>query len=215
MSLLHQPSRTQGAHDARPRDGWREILAVPGPPWARVATDVVAGLGVASLAVATRVDVVAVAVMALVLLGLTVPRVAGVAVQLQAAAGGVLLGAAWASVFRGYEQVPWLDVVAHVLATGALAAVAVAVLLRAGMLLVPQGRRGRCGLVLVTASVGLPLSVLWELGEWFGSRYVEETINVGYDDTLADLAAGGVGAIVAGGALARLLRRTHDDPAPR
>ncbi|MEK8228690.1 hypothetical protein NKG05_25870 [Oerskovia sp. M15] len=42
------------------------------------------------------------------------------------------------------------------------------------------------------------LALLWETGEWAGATFVDESINVGYVDTLGDLAAGGIGSLLAG-----------------
>jgi hypothetical protein len=198
-----EPRRTPAGDSAGPAREGLGLLVVTGPPWARAAADGVVGLGVLSLLAATYFDGVAVAVMSLVVLGLVLPRVAGVTAALQAASGAVLLGAAWPSVLGGYERLAWLDVVVHLLGTGVLAAVAVEVLLRTDMLRVLPGRRGAVGRVLVTLAVGLALSVLWEMGEWFGHTYVDEAINVGYDDTVGDLATGGLGSLLVGLALSR------------
>ena len=55
-------------------------------------------------------------------------------------------------------------------------------------------RTGRVGL----ASAGLSLGVLWEVAEWFGHTFIDETIYVGYSDSIGDLVVGGVGAFLAG-----------------
>jgi hypothetical protein len=43
---------------------------------------------------------------------------------------------------------------------------------------------------------------LWEVGEWVGHTYLDERIQVGYNDTMGDLVADGLGALVAGALLA-------------
>jgi hypothetical protein len=40
--------------------------------------------------------------------------------------------------------------------------------------------------------------VLWELVELVGHTYIDSTIFVGYTDTIGDLAAGGLGSLLAG-----------------
>ncbi|QDC26839.1 hypothetical protein FE374_18435 [Georgenia yuyongxinii] len=186
------------------------LLVVTGPRWARAVADLAAALTVVSLVAVAFVDGVAVAVFALVLLGLVVARLVAAPAPLQAATGAVLLLVAWAAVLSGYERVPWLDVVAHVGATGVLAAVAVVGITRARLLQVPAGPRGGVGLIVVTVAVGIALAVLWELGEWYGHTYVDDGVGVGYEDTIGDLAAGGLGAVLAGLVLARgAVRERH------
>ena len=47
-------------------------------------------------------------------------------------------------------------------------------------------RRAGLGIVLTTTALGWMLGLVWELGEWFGHSYLDERIQVGYDDTLRD-----------------------------
>lgn len=169
-----------------------------GPRWARALTDANALAGVISFVAAFWWDGVIVAVFALVLLGLTVPRVAGLPGELQAVAGVTLLVGAWAATLDWYSAVPVLDVVIHALANGLIAAVCVLVLTRLTIL----GPLPRMGLVIVTAGVGALLGVIWEGGEWIGHTWINDAINVGYDDTVGDLVAGALGSALAGLALA-------------
>lgn len=178
----------------------RPELVVHGPAWARVVTDAVAVAGVLSLVVAIWWGAVVVALFALVLLGLTVPRVAGVPAQFQALGGAMLLFAAWAATLGWYETVPFLDLLVHAVVNGQLAVLLVVLLLRAGAL--PAGA-SRTGTVLVTVGLGALLGVVWEVGEWFGHSVLDDGIVVGYDDTMGDLLAGTVGAGVASLLLAR------------
>lgn len=169
-----------------------------GPRWARVATDVVAGVAVVSFIAAFWWDGVVVAVFALVLLGVAVPRVAGLPGVVQAATGATLILGAWAATLDWYSQVPFLDLVVHALANGLLALVAVMVMLRFRVL-APMPLR--LSAVIVTAGVGALLGVIWEAGEWFGHTYLNDAIGVGYDDTVGDLVAGTLGSALAGAAL--------------
>ncbi|MGW6173704.1 hypothetical protein ACWF5H_09460 [Arthrobacter sp. NPDC055138] len=152
----------------------------------------------------------------------------------------VLLAAGWFSAVGLYHRVSWLDAVMHALASLVVALLA-AELLRAELLgargqlaggtpasgapavgaAAPStgrnGRGGRTGVVvpavlLVCATV--TLGVLWELGEWLGHTYITPEIGVGYDDTIGDLAANFVGAIL-GAALAVRTWGTPHGQTPR
>lgn len=179
-------------------------LRVPGPGWARFATDVVALAGVASFATAFWWDGVVVALFALVLLGLTVARLTQLPGALQAATGATLILSAWAATLDWFVTVPGLDIVAHVAANGLLAVVLMVVLWRTR--LVPPGLPA-VGVVVVTAALGALLAVLWETGEWFGHTVITDAIGVGYDDTIGDLAAGTLGSVAGGALLAMGLAR--------
>lgn len=194
-----------------------QLLRVPGPAWARRAADGAGLLGLASFVAAFWFDAVVVALFALVLLGLTVQRVAGLHGGVQAAAGLTFVVSAWAATLDWYEQVAWLDLLAHAVATGLLAVVLVTAMVRLRMLCVPApGPVAGAGLVVVTVAVGLAVGVLWEMGEWWGHTYLDDAIQVGYDDTIGDLVAGGLGSLLAGLALAGpgrgslTVERVHD-----
>lgn len=179
---------------------------MPGPRWARTATDLVAGVAVGSFIAAFWWDGVVVAVFALVLLGVTVPRVAGLPGVVQAATGATLILGAWAATLEWYARVPGLDLLIHAVANGLLALVAVLVMVRY-QALAPLS--SRLGAIIVTAGVGALLGVIWEAGEWFGHTYLNDAIGVGYDDTVGDLAAGTVGSALAGATLGAV--REDDD----
>lgn len=177
----------------------RSELAVPGPRWARVATDGVALAGVASFVAAFWFDGVVVALFALVLLGLVVPRVLGMPGVLQAGSGATLVLGAWGATLDWYVAVPWLDIVVHAAANGLLAAVALELARRSGTL--PR-RLPASGVVVVTTALGALLAVVWEAGEWFGHTLLDDAIQVGYTDTVGDLVCGTLGSLVVGLALA-------------
>ncbi|WP_206051682.1 hypothetical protein [Nocardioides ferulae] len=142
----------------------------------------------------------------LVLGGSMIPRALGASAALDAAYSVSIVFAAWAAQLDWYAAVPWLDVVVHVAATGLVAAVVHFALVRVGALPAvdePRLPRARLGGGLVTVALGLALAVLWELGEWGGHTYLDDRIQVGYADTMGDLAAGLLGAVVAGLILAR------------
>lgn len=172
--------------------------------------------GLVALAVAVVwFDGVAVALALLVLGGLVVPRALGTARALDAAYGVGVLVAAWSAVLGVYRTVAWWDVVVHLVVTGLVAAVALDGAVRLGVARDPADVRStahRVGVPVLVVALGLGLSVLWELGEWLGHTYVDPTIHVSQVDTLGDLAAGGLGSLVAGVAL---VRRRPRGPAGR
>lgn len=187
-------------------------LTVPGSLPGRLVVHGVGLLGVAGLiAVALFFDGAAVAVFALVLGGLTALRLLQLPATLQAATGVAIQGAAWASALRGYEQVWWLDIVAHLVVGGLLAGAAGLTLYRAGLTTTAADRRGRGGLVITTTGAGAVLAIIWEIVEWCGYVFVDPTIDVTPADTVGDLTAAGVGSVLAGLVLARTVgSRTGD-----
>lgn len=163
--------------------------------------DAVRALVVASVVVgAWYAGPIGAALFLLVAGGSLVPRVVGVPATLDTLYCGTLLFAAWAAVLDWYVAVSWLDVVVHATATGLVAVVAVAALERWGALTHPGTRLER---VVVTVGLGGTLAVLWELGEWAGHTFLDPAIQVGYQDTIGDLAAGLAGTVVVAVALGR------------
>lgn len=176
----------------------------------------VVGLVCVVVALAGRGPVDA-ALFSLVLAGLVAPLVGRVRPGLDAAYGVGLLAAAWCGALGLYEQVAWLDVLMHLVVTGLVAAVAHLVVARRTGAVVdptrPAPRVTRLASVAVTASLGLALSVAWEVGEYLGNAYVDPEIYVGYADTVGDLVMGGLGSAIAGALLLRGARGGRADPA--
>jgi len=178
------------------------LPTAPRAPWAVVA-DGVRLLAALSVLVGTyRAGAVAAALFLLVLGGTMVPRVVGVPPVLDALYGGTLLFAAWAAQLDWYVAVGWLDLVVHAAATGLEAVVATAALTRWGAVATGDAEHPRAAVVVVVAGLGTVGAVLWEVGEWFGHAVLDPRIQVGYTDTLGDLAAGLLGSVVAGVAVA-------------
>nr|WP_254280979.1 hypothetical protein [Frigoribacterium sp. VKM Ac-2836] len=154
--------------------------------------------------------VVEIAVLMLALLGTLVPRMLGLRATFDLMVGLAALGAAWSSVFELYTRVAGYDTVVHFVLNGLLAAVFVVLAQRAGWVVSLDrgqdgrggaGRSARVGSVLLTVAFGLAAGTLWEMGEWAGHTLIDSAIFVGYDDTIGDLAAGGLGSLLAGAAL--------------
>ena len=165
-----------------------------------IAADALRVLGVLSV-VAGGIGwgLVEVAVFALTLLGMLLPRFLGVRPGFDIAIGGTLLVAAWSGVFELYTSIDWLDVVIHFAANGVLAGLIFVVAARVGIVAdVAPGTASAIRSAVLTTAFGLSAGVLWEMGEWAGHTYIDSAIYVGYDDTIGDLAVGGLGSLLAG-----------------
>ncbi|WP_336711322.1 hypothetical protein [Arthrobacter sp. USHLN218] len=178
------------------------LLRRPDGPSARLA-DGLRVLGLLSvLAALVGWGLVEVLLFLLVLLGQLLTRAAGTQPVLDGATSAVLLLASWSTVLDWYTAVPALDLAVHFAATGVLAALAFRLWQR-WLEPAPQPPPAGARTILHVLSLGALLSVLWEFGEWFGYYLVSSDINVGYDDTVGDLAAGLLGSLAAGTLLAR------------
>ena len=60
----------------------------------------------------------------------------------------------------------------------------------------------------------LALSAIWEMVEWAGRTFIAPEIFVSYQDTIGDMAAGGLGSLLAG-IVAGAVRLTDDPTRPR
>jgi len=168
--------------------------------------DGVRGLAAVSVVVGTwRAGAVAAALFLLVLGGTLVPRLIGAPAALDAVYGGTLLFAAWAAQLDWYVAVDELDLVVHAAATGLVAVVATLALARWGAVGTAGARCPGAAAAVVVVGVGAVGAVLWEMGEWFGHTLLDPRIQVGYTDTMGDLAAGLLGSAVA----AALVAGTH------
>lgn len=170
------------------------------------AVRVVAALSVVVVGVGW--GVVEIAVLMLALLGTLVPRMLGLRASVDLMVGVAVLGAAWSSVFELYTRIAGYDTVVHFALNGLLAAVVVVLAQRAGWVVSVSGpgrggagRSARVGSVVLTVAFGLAVGTLWEMGEWAGHTLVDSAIFVDYDDTIGDLAAGGLGSLLVGLAL--------------
>lgn len=201
------PSTTPPASAALDLDFVGRLLRRP-HSLAAVLADVVRALAPLSVLFALfALTWVEVAVMMLVFLGVLLARAAALPAGLDGATSAVLLAAAWFSVADLYAQIAWIDLATHFAVGAVLAALACIMLERwdaAG--LDPSRRQTSVASVaagaLIGAALALALSVVWEFMEWWGHTYVDDTVHVGYLDTLSDIAAGGFGGLLAGAVLA-------------
>lgn len=137
------------------------------------------------------------AVMFLVAGGTMLPRALGTVEWLDAVLCAAFLFAAWAALLDWYVAVSWLDLVVHAVVTGLLGVLAWEVTRWSG-LLTRDSVRARIAAAVVTITSASTLAVLWEIGEWLGHTRLDDSIQVGYTDTMTDLVAGVLGAVGAG-----------------
>ncbi len=173
-------------------------------------------LGVLSLvAVLIGWPLVDVAVFALALLGLLVPRFLGIRPGLDIPFCLAVLAAAWSAVLDLYNAIAYLDFAVHLVFNGLMAAVLYVLAVRVGVLPDPaETSVTRGAIVALTLAFGLSAGVFWELGEWAGHTYIDDAIFVGYADTIGDLVAGGLGSIGAGLFGRSLVDESRYIPAP-
>lgn len=156
---------------------------------------------VAALALSGLTDA---AIVAFCLPGLMLPRFLGMRPGADAWICVVLLVAAWSNVLDLYRTLPWWDIPVHFVLAGALAVVTYLFLARRGIVRSPEDRDfTTTAAIVLTTALGLALGALWEMVEWFGYAYLTDDIYVTYGDTIGDMAAGGVGALLAGWLMAR------------
>lgn len=165
---------------------------------AELAADGVRVLGVLSIVVAfigwSPVDV---AVLALGLLGLVIPRFLGIRPALDIAFGITVLIATWSGLLNLYEAIAFWDILVHFALNGLFAAVLYILAMRCEVIPDPGegGAPFRTVFTLITV-FGLAAGAVWELSEWVGHTIIDETIFVGYDDTIGDIAAGALGSLL-------------------
>jgi hypothetical protein len=194
----------------------RTLLAPPARPAEWLADGVRALAPVSVVVAAVGWGPQAAGVMALTVPAVLLPRAVAARPWFDILAVSVILVAAWSNVLGLYESVRGWDLVVHAVCTGVLAALAYLVLARSGVVPAPRrpGMARRTPIVIVIA-LGLALSALWEILEWVGTL-VAPDIYVAYRDTIGDMAAGGLGTVVAGivTATVRLQRDQERPPRP-
>ncbi|RWZ52994.1 hypothetical protein ELQ90_03420 [Labedella phragmitis] len=181
-----------------------------------LAADVVRVLGLLSVvAAAVWWSATDAGVLALVLPALLLPRFIAARPLVDLVYGIVLLVAAWSNVFDLYTSISWWDLAVHLACTGVVAAMLFLLLTRVEIITAPaSGPAAAAVPIVLTALIGLAASAVWEMIEWLGKAFVSDDIFVAYDDTIADMAIGGLGALLAGVALASMRRQPWSDSVP-
>jgi len=138
-------------------------------------------------------------ILALTLPALVVPRFLGVRSSFDIVYDVIVLVAAWSNVLDLYRTVDNWDLILHFSCTAVLAAMSYLALVRFSVVADPRlpGFRRRTVIVLVPV-IGLAASAVWEMIEWIGYAFITDEIFVTYQDTIGDMAVGGLGALVAG-----------------
>jgi hypothetical protein len=174
------------------------LIRPPGTP-GEIAADAVRVLGLLSFVGASVfVGGTAFPLFALIVLGQLLPRFLGVRPALDIAIGVVLLVAGWSNPLELYRMIEHWDVVMHFTANGLIAVVAYLLVARLASRAGPTLDLPAAVTIVVTTALGMAASVVWEIGEWFGHTFIDGAIVVEYADTIGDLAAGGLGSLLAG-----------------
>lgn len=175
---------------------------------AEVAADVLRVIGLFSVILAAMfLAPTDAGILAFALPGLVAPRFLGFPAAADITVSATLLIAAWSNVFDLYTLIPNWDLLVHFFCTAVLAAGLYVMLLRSQTVADPRSHRRAAWIgVLLTATLGLALSAVWEMVEWLGFNFVTPDIFVTYTDTISDMAAGGLGSLAAGVIIVRHLR---------
>lgn len=140
-------------------------------------------------------------ILALALPAVIAPRFLAVRPGFDITFGVTVLVAAWSNVIDLYRTVAGWDLLVHFACTGLLAAMTLVAFGRFGI--VPRAEDlPRRAAIALTPIIALAASAVWEMIEWLGYTFVSDEIFVTYTDTIGDMAAGGLGGIVAGCVLA-------------
>lgn len=138
-------------------------------------------------------------ILALALPALMLPRALGMRPWFDITVSATVLVAAASNVLDLYRTIAGWDLVVHFVCTGVIAAAGYLVLARCRV--APSQRAAafakRTAIVICTM-LGLAVSAVWEMVEWAGRTFVTDEIFVTYQDTIGDMAMGGLGALVAG-----------------
>ncbi|MFG2681353.1 hypothetical protein [Streptomyces sp. NPDC048392] len=126
----------------------------------------------------------------------------------EAAFSIVVVGAFWCDVGHWYHRVPQLDTAVHLLLTGTGSVVVFSALLTCTGPALGQAVASlpRWTPTVLVGMAGTSAAVLWEFYEWVAERISPGTMRVGYGDTVADLAVGVAGSLLAGALFARTAR---------
>jgi hypothetical protein len=145
-------------------------------------------------------------ILALALPAVMVPRLLGIRAWFDIGYCVIVLTAAWSNVLGLYDANWWWDLLIHFLCAGVLAAALYLALV--ALRVVPEPAGGARTPIGFVTTIGLAIGSLWEMVEWLGHTYVSNSLFVSYDDTIGDMAMGGLGALAASALVASVpLRR--------
>lgn len=133
---------------------------------------------------------------------------------------------AWGNVAGAFDALPFYNKVVHFFLPLGVAPLLYLILIR--LRVVPDlaresGLHERAGIVLIAFTLGFSVGGLYELYEWFAVRVLGGNLQVGYGDTIGDLADDALGAICGGllllvwdaygwGTRRRVAAPAHDEP---
>ncbi|THJ67447.1 hypothetical protein E8P82_04935 [Arthrobacter echini] len=140
--------------------------------------------------------------LAIMALGLLFSRMFRLPAPVDAVFCTTIFVATWSGMLGLYRTVPSWDLVVHFATIGAVSAALYLVVAGWNVTREPGSGTPARAVVILTFSLGMTVAVLWEFGEWIAHRYFTDVIIVGYDDSMGDMAVGGVGAALAGFVLA-------------
>ncbi len=105
----------------------------------------------------------------------------------------------WGEALRLYDALPWYDNLVHFLVPMLGAPVVYVAMARLDVLPDPKDEthgRHYVGIFVVTLSFGLAIGAVWEIVEWSSDRVLGSHLSLGNADTIGDLVADGLGALV-------------------
>lgn len=180
-----------------------------------VAAEIFRGLAVLSAVVAVVFfQPTDAGIIAFALPGFVAPRFLGMKSAMDMIFVGALSIAAWSNVFDLYTRIGWWDMPVHLAVNGLITGGIYLLLARAQIVpdpRSPQFRRLAC--IVLATTIGLAISALWEMIEWLGSKYISDAIYAAYDDTIGDMALGGLGSLMVGFVVAFVPVLQPDPPA--
>lgn len=144
-------------------------------------------------------------IMAFTLPGLMLPKFIGMRGSADLACIGIMLTAALSNIFGLYTAITGWDLIVHCVCTAIISVTAYLLLAHAKLLPFPNAAEFRFahGFVFVIV-LGMSLGAAWEVVEWIGFRFLPADVVVNYDDTITDLIADSIGAVVAAIAMSKL-----------
>lgn len=131
---------------------------------------------------------------------LVLPRLLRMPAPFDAAFAATMYMSTLTGAMGWYENMDWWDKVAHVVTTGAAAAMLCLILSRFALVdnLFDRNRPlFRSRVIMQTTVFGLSLAVIWEILEWFYKTVNSDDPPATYLDTMGDMLAGAVGSLLA------------------